>query len=50
MIERDGNPQAFHVLAIRGTGMLALSVATRLLVLTVEGQDPINVSIWNLIS
>ena len=36
VIERDGSPKAFHVLVIRGTGMLTLSVATNPLVLTVE--------------
>ncbi len=50
VVERDGSPKAFHVLVIQGTGMLALSVATSPLVLTVQEQYPVNVASSNLIS
>jgi hypothetical protein len=50
VIERDGGKSAFHVLMIQGTGMLALSVATNPLVLSVQKQFPINVSTSSIIS
>ncbi len=51
MIEREGGGgQSFHVLMIHGTGMLALSVATNPLVLTVQKEYPVNVSTSSIIS
>jgi hypothetical protein len=50
VIERDGGRSAFHVLMIQGTGMLALSVATNPLVLSVQKQYPINISTSSIIS
>jgi uncharacterized protein (AIM24 family) len=50
VVEREGSSKGFHVLVIEGTGMLALSVATSPLVLTVQEQYPVNVSSTNLIS
>jgi hypothetical protein len=50
VIERDGGRSPFHVLMIQGTGMLALSVATNPLVLSVQKQYPINVSTSSIIS
>ena len=50
VIEREGGKGGFHVLAIKGTGMIALSVATSPLVLTVQKSYPINVSTGSIIS
>jgi Tfp pilus assembly protein PilF len=50
VIEREGGKRAFHVLLIQGTGMLALSVATNPLVLSVQKQYPVNVSTSSIIS
>jgi uncharacterized protein (AIM24 family) len=51
VIEREGGgKQSFHVLMIRGTGMLALSVATNPLVLSVQREYPVNVSTSSIIS
>jgi len=50
VIERDGGKRAFHVLAIQGTGMIALSVASSPLVLTVQKPYPVNVSTGSIIS
>jgi len=51
VIESDdeGKP-GLHVLMIRGTGVLALSVATSPLLLTVQKEYPVNVSSSSLIS
>jgi Tetratricopeptide repeat/Mitochondrial biogenesis AIM24 len=46
----DGGGQSFHVLMIHGTGMLALSVATNPLVLSVQKEYPVNVSTSSIIS
>jgi uncharacterized protein (AIM24 family) len=50
IIEREGGKSAFHVLVIQGTGMLALSVASSPLVLSVQKPYPVNVSTQSLIS
>jgi uncharacterized protein (AIM24 family) len=50
VVEREGGKSAFHVLAIQGTGMIALSVATSPLVLTVQKPYPVNVSTESIIS
>ena len=50
-IEREGAPQPrMHVLAIAGTGLIALSVQTKPLVLTVTPGYPVNVSSADVIS
>ena len=47
----DGDPSSgMHVLMIKGTGVIALSVATSALVMTVQKDYPINVSSASLIS
>jgi len=51
IIEREGAPHPrMHVLAIEGTGLLALSVQTKPLVLTVTPGYPVNVSSADVIS
>jgi uncharacterized protein (AIM24 family)/Tfp pilus assembly protein PilF len=50
IIEREGGKSAFHVLVIQGTGMIALSVATSPLVLSVQKPYPVNVSTRSIIS
>ncbi len=50
IIERDGGKNAFHVLVIQGTGMIALSVASSPLVLSVQKPFPVNVSTGSIIS
>jgi len=50
VIEIEGGKSAFHVLVIQGTGMIALSVATSPLVLSVSKPYPVNVSTGTLIS
>jgi uncharacterized protein (AIM24 family) len=51
VIEREGVPQPrLHVLAIQGTGLVALSVCTKPLVLAVTPGYPVNVSSANVIS
>jgi uncharacterized protein (AIM24 family) len=50
VIEKEGGKSTFHVLVIQGTGMLALSVATNPLVLSVQKQYPVNVSTSSIIS
>ncbi len=50
VIEKEGGKSAFHVLVIQGTGMIALSVATSPLVLSVSKPYPVNVSTGTLIS
>ncbi len=50
IIERDGGKNAFHVLVIQGTGMIALSVASSPLVLSVQKPFPVNVSTASIIS
>jgi uncharacterized protein (AIM24 family) len=51
IIERDGTPQpTLPVLAIEGTGLIALSVSTQPLELTVTPGYPVNVSSANVIS
>jgi uncharacterized protein (AIM24 family) len=50
IIERDGGKSSFHVLVIQGTGMIALSVASSPLVLTVQKPYPVNVSTSSIIS
>jgi uncharacterized protein (AIM24 family) len=50
VIEREGGKNAFHVLVIQGTGMIALSVATSPLVLSVQKPYPVNVSTGSIIS
>jgi uncharacterized protein (AIM24 family) len=50
VIEKEGGKSAFHVLVIQGTGMIALSVATSPLVLSVSKPYPVNVSTGSLIS
>lgn len=50
IIEKEGGKSAFHVLVIQGTGMIALSVATSPLVLSVQKPYPVNVSTGSLIS
>jgi uncharacterized protein (AIM24 family) len=49
-IEREGGKGSFHVLAIQGTGMIALSVASSPLVLSVQKPYPVNVSTGSIIS
>ncbi|HEY7698372.1 MAG TPA: tetratricopeptide repeat protein, partial [Vicinamibacteria bacterium] len=44
IIEREGGKSSFHVLVIQGTGMIALSVASSPLVLSVQKPFPVNVS------
>ena len=47
----DGDPSGgLHVLIIKGTGVIALSVATSPLVMTVQTDYPVNVSSSSLIS
>ena len=47
----DGDPSSgMHVLMIKGTGVIALSVATNPLVITVQKDYPVNVSSASLIS
>jgi uncharacterized protein (AIM24 family) len=51
VIEREGAAQPrMHVLAIEGTGLIALSVQTKPLVLTVTPGYPVNVSSADVIS
>jgi uncharacterized protein (AIM24 family) len=50
IIEKESGKSAFHVLVIQGTGMIALSVATSPLVLSVQKPYPVNVSTGSLIS
>jgi uncharacterized protein (AIM24 family) len=50
VIEKEGGKSGFHVLVIRGTGMIALSVATSPLVLSVQKPFPVNVSTGSIIS
>ncbi|HXV64966.1 MAG TPA: tetratricopeptide repeat protein [Vicinamibacteria bacterium] len=51
VVEKDsGGKPGFHVLMIEGTGMVALSVATSPLVLTVQREYPVNVASSSLIS
>ncbi len=50
VIEKEGGKSAFHVLVIQGTGMIALSVATSPLVLSVQKPYPVNVSTGSIIS
>ncbi len=50
VIETEGGKSAFHVLVIQGTGMIALSVASSPLVLSVQKAYPVNVSTGSLIS
>ena len=50
IIEREGGKSDFHVLVIQGTGMVALSMATSPLVLSVQKPYPVNVSTQSLIS
>lgn len=50
VIEKDDGSPGLHVLMIKGTGVLALSVATSPLLLTVQKAYPVNVSSSNLIS
>jgi uncharacterized protein (AIM24 family) len=50
VIEREGGKSAFHVLVIQGTGMIALSVASSPLVLSVQKPYPVNVSTGSIIS
>jgi uncharacterized protein (AIM24 family) len=50
VIEREGGKNAFHVLVIQGTGMIALSVASSPLVLSVQKPYPVNVSTGSIIS
>jgi uncharacterized protein (AIM24 family) len=50
IIEREGGKSSFHVLVIQGTGMIALSVATSPLVLSVQKPYPVNVSTRSIIS
>jgi uncharacterized protein (AIM24 family) len=50
IIEKESGKSEFHVLVIQGTGMIALSVATSPLVLSVQKPYPVNVSTGSLIS
>ena len=51
LIEREGEPQPrLHVLSVQGTGLVALSVNTKPLVLAVTAGYPVNVSSANVIS
>lgn len=51
VIEKEGAGQpGLHVLSIEGTGMLALSVTTSPLLITVQEQFPVNVSSSSIIS
>jgi uncharacterized protein (AIM24 family) len=51
IIEREGaNAPRLHVLALEGTGMVALSVRTRPLLLNVSPGYPVNVSSGSIIS
>ena len=50
VIEKDNGTPGLHVLMIKGAGVLALSVATSPLLLTVQKPYPVNVSSSSLIS
>ena len=50
IIEKDDGTPGLHVLMIKGTGAIALSVATSPLLLTVQKPYPVNVSSSSLIS
>ncbi len=51
VIEREGEAQPrLHVLSVQGTGLVALSVSTKPLVLAVTPGYPVNVSSANVIS
>ena len=50
VIEKDDGTPGLHVLMIKGAGVLALSVATSPLILTVQKPYPVNVSSSSLIS
>ena len=50
VIEKDDSTPGLHVLMIKGAGVLALSVATSPLLLTVQKPYPVNVSSSSLIS
>jgi uncharacterized protein (AIM24 family) len=51
LIRKEGDPRSrFQVLAIKGTGMIALSVATGPLLMKVTSEYPVNVSSANIIS
>lgn len=50
IIEKDDGTPGLHVLMIKGTGVLALSVATSPLLLTVQKPYPVNVTSSSLIS
>ncbi len=50
VIEKDDGTPGLHVLMIKGEGVLALSVATSPLLLTVQKSYPVNVSSSSLIS
>jgi len=50
VIEKDDGTPGLHVLMIKGAGVLALSVATNPLLLTVQKPYPVNVSSSSLIS
>ena len=50
VIEKDDGTPGLHVLLIKGAGVLALSVATSPLLLTVQKPYPVNVSSSSLIS
>jgi uncharacterized protein (AIM24 family) len=50
VIEKDDGTPGLHVLMIKGAGVLALSVATSPLLLTVQKPYPVNVSSSSLIS
>ena len=50
VIEKNDGTPGLHVLMIKGAGVIALSVATSPLVLTVQKPYPVNVSSSSLIS
>lgn len=50
VVEKETGGDGLHVLMIEGTGMIALSVKTRPLVLTVQKEYPVNVASGSLIS
>ncbi len=50
VIDKDDGTPGLHVLMIKGSGVLALSVATNPLLLTVQKAYPVNVSSSSLIS
>ena len=50
VIDKDDGTPGLHVLMIKGSGVIALSVATSPLVLTVQKAYPVNVSSSSLIS